>query len=306
MSRLNPIVFCADAAILPGLHAALFSLIQNLGQRENASLYIFFQDMGEDDLEDLRRTATAAGGVGELQFLKADYSNYRTLRPLTGSRMAYLRLDLPQLLPDAQKILYLDCDLIVSMDVTPIFDHDLGEVPLGVTSIATMNWALEHAFFRSLGMSDHDKIFNSGVLLFNALAWRKEGLTKLALEFGRIHSPQLLSADQTILNALFYERFYHLPEHYNTRLCPEDLPNPGENGIFHFVGSPKPWDFGGKWIHLNWRLWRNAIRKTRFSYRRFLIRHADKVLRRSWTLRRSYLRVLINHLKISLKRKRQE
>jgi len=43
--------------------------------------------------------------------------------------MPYMRLYLPRLLPEADKILYLDSDLIVHTDACALFDHELGDCP---------------------------------------------------------------------------------------------------------------------------------------------------------------------------------
>src|SRR5208282_900453 len=76
--------------------------------------------------------------------------------------------------------------------------------------------------------------------------------------------------DQSILNALFAEDCYRLDARYNVKVYattdPKRVP---AAGVFHFVGSPKPWDIGGRLLLPHARRWYEALAKTAIpAYRR--------------------------------------
>jgi lipopolysaccharide biosynthesis glycosyltransferase len=293
-SRIAPmtahIALCCNGTMLPGLHATLASLVGRLGRRETVSLTLFIQDLNEAELLSLRGTILDAGGVGALTIHEADISDFKNLKALQGDWMAYLRLYLPKLMPDADTILYLDSDLIVNTDACAIFEHKLDDSPLGAVGGEIVEWNLDRHFLKSVGLTDNDRSFNSGVLLFNAKLWRKTGLVERSIEFGRTHSAFLRAADQTILNGLFSRDFSSLPNQLNIGVYTYNEPFTIADGIYHFIGSPKPWDPLGRIFHRNWRIWHDVIRQTKFKWTDFLSQHSTAYAARAWTLRRSYLR----------------
>jgi len=278
--------------MLPGLHATLASLVKHLERRELVSLTLFIQDIRESEVASLKGTISDAGGVGALKFHEADISEFKGLKTLHGDWMIYMRLFLPRLLPDAETILYLDSDLVVNTDACAFFDHKLNDIALGAINGPTVEWSLDHKFLRMVGLTDQDRSFNSGVLLFNAALWRKTDMVDRAMEMARNYAPYLISHDQSVLNGLFSKTFYELPKQFNTVVVPQDKPLPDEDCIYHFVGSPKPWDPLGRYFHGNWQLWNSVIKRTQFKWSDFLSHHFTAYGKRAWTLRRSYLRTL--------------
>jgi lipopolysaccharide biosynthesis glycosyltransferase len=276
--------------MLPGLHATLGSLVKNLGRRDQVSLTVFIEDISEAELETLKATITEAGGVGTCVFKKADTSAFKDLKTLHGQWMTYLRLLLPNLLADATTILYLDSDLIINTDACAFFDHRLENFPVAAVDAGEIEWALDHKFQKSIGLTDQDKWFNAGVLVLNAELWRRDGLIERSLEMARTHNDALTSHDQSVLNALFSRNFHPLPAQFNMQIAPTDKPLPDADCIYHFVGSPKPWDPLGKYFHRNWKIWNGAVTRTQFRWSNFLSEHLGAYLKRAWSLRRSYIR----------------
>ena len=284
------IALCCNGAMLPGLHATLASLVKNLGQRDQVSLTLFIQDISEKEQATIRGTVAQAGGVGDFAIREADISEFKGLKALHGDWMTYLRLLLPKLIPEADTLLYLDSDLIVNTDASAFFEHDLHDFPLGAVPAETVEWSLDRDLLKSVGLTDQDQCFNAGALIINSRVWRDQGLIERCLEFGKAHSSSLKSADQSILLSLFSRDFYRLPKQFNIMVGAGDKPFAISEGIYHFVGSPKPWDPFGKLIHGNWQIWHEVILQSRFKWSDFLLRHLSAYAGRAWILRRSYLR----------------
>ena len=109
---------------------------------------------------------------------------------------ASFRLLLPDLLPEYDKILYLDCDIIVRQDVGKLYrETELGENWLGVVFEAPIEQQAER--FRALGCNPN-RYFNSGFLLMNLAKMREEKVTEKLLEACRV--PYLEFPDQDALN----------------------------------------------------------------------------------------------------------
>ncbi|WP_025692117.1 glycosyltransferase family 8 protein [Paenibacillus zanthoxyli] len=146
------------------------------------------------------------------------------------------RLLLPQFIP-ADRVIYLDCDILVNMDINQLWSIDLGERYLGAVLDQGGN-LLE--YFTSLGLNA-ELYFNSGVILFhlnnirNRQTWYDE-----MLGFMRTF-PWVTMPDQDVLNALYGSNYLQLDLRFNSFGYPElDL----ENRIVHFAGDSKWWNEG--------------------------------------------------------------
>jgi lipopolysaccharide biosynthesis glycosyltransferase len=147
------------------------------------------------------------------------------------SPMAYARILIADLV-DWDRFLYLDVDVIVQRDLRELFDVDLGAHPVaGVL---------------------HGGRLNSGVLLIDGAAWRREGLTARILEFARQHRPK--EADQAAIEATIGDRILPLDPRWNTLIDPvwagpeqERADYLDDAWIVHYLTGFKPWNLG-RWL----------------------------------------------------------
>jgi lipopolysaccharide biosynthesis glycosyltransferase len=138
--------------------------------------------------------------------------------------------------------------------------------------------------------------FNAGVLLIDAKRWRELDITNACMRCASHHSARLASHDQSLLNFVFYkDNFCRIEPKYNRALYPDTgrIEGPAV-GIYHFVGSPKPWDILGELLHGNSAVFGRYLAMTHFrGYRSY----ADVTLtrlKRSARLSRSYLKSAVS------------
>jgi len=125
---------------------------------------------------------------------------------------ASLRLLLPELLPELDKILYLDCDIIVRQDLAQLWEKTvLADNYLAAIYEAAIEGQAER--FRALGC-DPAKYFNSGFLLMNLAQMREEKVSEKLLEACRV--PYLEFPDQDALNQVCQGRVLPLSPLYNS------------------------------------------------------------------------------------------
>lgn len=287
------VAVCVDQDMLPGFQATIRSLVFHCSSPSRIRIKVFSDDLLEADIKSLRSDLVAAGICIDLKLIKADPSSFSTFKSLHGNRLTYYRILLPQILGFEDYVVYLDSDLWVGLDILTILDHLPSAHPFAAGAIGTVEYSLEGNFFRSLGMNNNDATFNAGVIVFNCKRCAEVGFVKRCLDFANQYPDALLSADQTILNALFCRDFYPLPEPFNRLITPHQrLSETLDPAIYHFVGSPKPWDLLGSWIHRSARLWKATVKHTSYHHNRWLILNLGGMLRRTWSIRRSYLREL--------------
>ena len=111
---------------------------------------------------------------------------------------ASFRLLLPELLPEYENVVYIDCDVIVRQDIGWLYrETELGNNWLGVVFEAPIEQQSER--FLALGC-DPMRYFNSGFLLMNLARMREEKVSNQLLDACRV--PYLEFPDQDTLNQI--------------------------------------------------------------------------------------------------------
>lgn len=260
------IAFCADRNILVGLHVTIRSMLEHVDQNCIVHIHIVSDDLSDGDIEDLQRSCIDLNKRIVVQLYNVSTQSFRDLKSLQGW-MAYSRLLLPQIL-SIHRVLYLDSDLVVKTDVAPLYFTDLGEFAIGAVSRQKIHETNDRIFFEMNNFDTNSPYFNSGVLLMNLDAWRKNKLTERCLACGTRFNKNLPTVDQTILNYIFNNNFYHLPTRFNLPVNPAQKPvspNDIENKIAHLIGFPKPWDLGGMLFNQQSHLYRDVVSRTIYS-----------------------------------------
>jgi lipopolysaccharide biosynthesis glycosyltransferase len=254
-------------------------------------IYLVNDGYSDSDISRIHKTLAKYSSRYTFKPIQFNPNRFSTLRSFHGNYMTYAKFVLPEVIPE-ERFVYLDCDLLVYLDIANLFSEDLHGFALGAAGTAEVRWALESEFFRSRGMRDTDLIFNAGVLLVDAAKWRAQGITDECLAFANAHSAEVRS-DQTVLNYIFCQKFQPLLDRYNTGIytrTPRMTAEETRNNIIHFVGAPKPWDLFGKFLHQNSHLFYRALEQTCFKqfrpHQRITLSQVDRSVR----LARSYYR----------------
>lgn len=169
----------------------------------------------------------------------------------------YLRLLVEDILdPGIDRIVYLDCDLVLCAPVEELFACDLGgKVLAAVPDFG--DFAGPESRFRSLGLRLGHVYVNSGVMVINLRLWRSEGISDLLFEYlsGRPFEPA--HKDQDALNAVLQDRIalvdwrWNLQSVWFTSWAHKAHPGAyaaaaaarARPGILHYTGPDKPWTF---------------------------------------------------------------
>lgn len=160
---------------------------------------------------------------------------------------AYFRLLLPELLPDIDKILYLDTDIIVQKDLTELFNFNIdnfylaGVLDLQVCGQGCLSYRVsgydQDIYTQRYGLDCYSNFYvNSGVLLFNLKSMRENNLVPELLKCAASHN--FLAHDQCVLNMVCYGKILPLSDIYNRSIW---LNLKKDQVIVHYCGGGKPW-----------------------------------------------------------------
>lgn len=125
---------------------------------------------------------------------------------------AFYRLLLPDLLPDYNKVIYIDCDVVVRNDLAKLYwETELNGYYLGAVFEATLDSQMD--YLNQLGIKAGQYI-NSGFLLLNLKKMRFDGMVEKMLQAAK--TPNLNFPDQDVINQLCQGKILGLPPYYNS------------------------------------------------------------------------------------------
>ncbi len=178
---------------------------------------------------------------------------------------AFYRLFIPTVLPaDVAKAVYLDGDTIVNLDISELWNIELGDKIFGVVTEAqnNVNAASYFLLCRDAVIKAED-YFNSGVLLMNLEALRaSEELVTGGVRFLLDNPKYDQFPYQDVLNYCFATRAQKLPVKFNSLVKNWRKVNPEKNtAVWHYAGGRS---FGLNMRDAFHKLWMHYFVRTPF------------------------------------------
>jgi len=206
------ILFSTDDKYAPILGVAICSLIEHNLSAEQLRFFIVDNCISEENRAKLEKVVEPYSHI-EIQFISFDnYQKQLALDlPWPISMSAYARLFASEMIPgDVDRLLYLDCDMVVNQDLSDLWQYDLGEYYLG---------AIQDLVFptikTAIGLSSEDAYFNSGLLLVDLKKWREMDISGSCLDFIKQKKGRVIHHDQGVLNRIFANKWKRLPIRFN-------------------------------------------------------------------------------------------
>lgn len=171
-------------------------------------------DLTDGDADELQGMVERSGG--ELRLHEVADERLDGLPPIDRfGRVVWMRVLLPDLLPELSRILYLDADTLVTGPLDELWGTELRDAPLAAVPNVVEPALRPHV--ADLGIADPTTFFNSGVLLFNLAVMRAERSFEAVVEAVDRHRDRLFWPDQDALNVAFAGRWIPLHPRWNAQ-----------------------------------------------------------------------------------------
>lgn len=291
------IAFNINRLGLIGLGATLTSLIRNCSNTAEVNLWFFCSRLQATDKINISKLLKSELFRGRVEYIDFNAKSiFGHLPSLHEDWTAYGRLLIPTYI-NAETCLYLDSDVIVLLDVLTIKEYEFDEHFLAAAYGCTISESLDKEFFiKKLGWSEQNYYFNSGILFFNIKKWIEHSIDSQWRELSSKYSNNLISHDQTILNAICKGDFAYLSPNFNNAWYPvEEIPANHKDSILHFVGSPKPWDLFGKTLHKGHSIW---LSYNNIEWAKTYSSISFRGILRGWNIRRSIIRNALKRINL--------
>ena len=249
------ICFAGDDRIAEKMCVAMTSIVRHARIFDIIDFFVIENDISTENKEKIKKLEKNNVTV---EFIRVDVKSFeRYTHAGSGCPhvplQTYFRYFIPRLKPEYEKVLYLDCDIVVRKSLCELWETELGD-----------NYAaVVQEFFRYVGEGMKiklSKVFNAGVLLLNNRKCVEDNMTKILLDNNDKLIDKTVYGDQDVLNYTFNNRVVWIAPVYNAQI---DLWRPGtcttkplynandmwfarhDPVIVHFNSPNKPWDVDG-------------------------------------------------------------
>lgn len=259
------IAVAANDYFIPYCATFLKSVVEHGNSKKNYDILLLSQDVSDINVKKMEKLLSAWENVS-LRVIDPSVLIDQYTFHIRGhfSKETYYRLVLPELLPNYDKVLYLDSDMIAMDDVAKIYDENVDGYLLAACHDADTA-GLYNGYEKDkkrytdkvLKLKEPYQYFQAGVLLLNLKEFRKRYTTKQILDFAVSENWQLL--DQDILNKLCEGAVKYIDMSWNVMvdfagvrisqiiaLAPRWLNEMYQEArknpkIIHYAGPQKPW-----------------------------------------------------------------
>ncbi len=243
MSKEIPIFFSTDDNYIPYLDVAVSSLIANASRDYTYRIIVLNTGLKEENIAKVKRNEDDSFVIDfidiskNVENIKSHFKNVYHFSIVT-----YYRLFIASLFPQYDKIIYLDCDLVVLGDISRLYNIELGENILGavVDHFVTTTKEFREYAKTAIGVNP-DTYFNAGVLLISLEQFRKNDIERKFINLITKHDFDLLDPDQAYLNYLCFGKTRLLPNGWNK--APAKIFCEGNENIIHYNLYKKPWQY---------------------------------------------------------------
>ena len=244
-----PIFFATDDNYVPFLAVAMASLLANASKNYFYRIYILTTSLKREYAEELRLIVKdCAPDSASLDFvsLRDEMEKSQGAFHLRHyySRETYCRIFIPRFFPQYKKVLYLDCDIVVTGDISELYNTDIGDNLVAAAPEEVMSDFNVYGTYveKALGI-DRNKYFSAGILLINADLYRKENIEDKFIDLMN-HFVFRVTQDEDYLNVLCKDRIKWLPVDWN-------------KSSYTIEGKPRYDTKNLKLIHykINWKPW---------------------------------------------------
>ena len=197
------IVFASSDSYAMTCGVSLLSLLFNNKEEEVLDIYVVDNGISKENKEKLLNTALEFNR--KLSFLpKPDLEKLTGVSIYTGqwNIATFFRLFLDKLLPEScERVLYLDCDMIVRHSLHEIYNLDLGNCLCAGADDCRCN-----LYRKELGLSNESAYINNGFLLIDLKKWREYNPSQKFLDYIHHYNGDITYMDQGVLNAILSKK----------------------------------------------------------------------------------------------------
>lgn len=241
-----PIFFAADDNYVPFLAVTLYSLEQNADTDYHYDIKILNADNISVEnkfkiLAEFEKDGFDIEFVDVTPFVENFSSKLHTRDYY--SKTTYYRLLIPNMYPEFDKALYLDCDIVINNSISELFNTEIGDNYVGAITDQAVSYLCDE--FKDyvenrIGVDSFRNYFNAGILVMNLKKLREINFEDKFIELlSRVKFD--VAQDQDYLNVICKNHVKYIDDTWNIMPVPVDIKRPKVPALIHYNLAFKPW-----------------------------------------------------------------
>lgn len=273
-----PIVFAFDNNLVLPACICISSLLMNANGDTFYDIFILHSskiDLHKEQLDELSKHFNRC----RIQYRMVDNTFDQAFEIRGITTPTYYRLLIPELIPEYDKVIYADVDIIFRMDLSELYDIEMEDNYIAATRELGMNLTEDgQKYIYSMQELSVGNYIQAGFIVMNNQAILRDNIHT---QFKKRSDKKLKFQDQDILNIVCKDKIYYLPMEYNMTdysymfamrkrsllqdlFSEEEIDNALKRGNIHYNGH-KPWNK----YSVNFDIWWEYYRKYPFFDEKF-------------------------------------
>lgn len=207
-----PIAFAFDNNLVLPACVCISSLLSNANEDTFYDIFILYSESGNVDRTDLDTIPKYYNNC-KINYRLVD-NTFETAFEIRGiTTPAYYRLLIPELIPEYDKVIYSDVDVVFRMDLWDLYQINLDGYYLAATRDLGLNLSKEGVeYIKTLNGVKAGDYLQSGFIVLNSSLIMRDGLVE---RFKGLAKQKLKFQDQDILNIACHDKVKYLSLEYN-------------------------------------------------------------------------------------------
>jgi len=209
-----PVVFTFDKRIVLGAAVAIKSLIDTAKPETSYDIYVYHPDIDDKTIKEFEKMLEGTSHLITFEFIsKNKFENAPINKGGSWTEIVYYRLLIPELLPQYDKVIYADTDVLFKGDLTEAYNIDLTDYECAAVAMEPNNDKMIcHKYFPE---NKNELTFISSFIIFNNKKMREENFVNRVFETIKTFNTRLKFFDLDTLN-ITCNKIKELPFRYGT------------------------------------------------------------------------------------------
>ena len=169
-----PVCFATDDNYVPFLAIAITSLLDNASKNNFYRIFVLTTSLKQENIDSILKHQTENSSI-EFISLARELDKIKDMFHLRDyySKETYYRIFIPNLFPQYNKVLYLDCDITVLGDISQLYNTQIHGYYVGAAVEEVMQkYEVFGNYVEQADGINRKDYFNAGILLINCRRWR--------------------------------------------------------------------------------------------------------------------------------------
>ncbi len=196
MNKSIPIAFSFDENFKLPAWIAIKSLIDNASRQTFYQIYILYSNLSEETKKDFANLANSHAAINFLQIDNQRFS--KAPKSTAWPYEVYYRLIIPELIPEYDKVIYSDVDVMFKGDLSNLYGQNLTNYQIG--AVAAERTDEINGIHQHFPAYKGNYIYFSGLIVFNNKKCKEDNIIERFFDNMKKYREKLKMFDLEVMN----------------------------------------------------------------------------------------------------------